>query len=148
MWSLTKKYNLILSFRIFPLKSKKGTALSIFASFLISGAELMPSAPCWEYEVRPLQQFTHISRWQHQWQRFNWMQSKTICIYLLFVFQENGFVQIHTPIITSNDCEGAGELFQVEVRVYRCVLEIKAVNPECWCFICEYQSRLWCEQKN
>uniref|UniRef100_A0A8C0YWQ8 asparagine--tRNA ligase n=2 Tax=Canis lupus familiaris TaxID=9615 RepID=A0A8C0YWQ8_CANLF len=27
---------------------------------------------------------------------------------------DNGFVHIHTPIITSNDCEGAGELFQVE----------------------------------
>ncbi|KAK2846691.1 hypothetical protein Q5P01_009690 [Channa striata] len=32
-------------------------------------------------------------------------------------FKENGFVQIHTPIITSNDCEGAGELFQVEPSV-------------------------------
>uniref|UniRef100_A0AAQ4QHZ5 asparagine--tRNA ligase n=1 Tax=Gasterosteus aculeatus aculeatus TaxID=481459 RepID=A0AAQ4QHZ5_GASAC len=31
-------------------------------------------------------------------------------------FKENGFVQIHTPVITSNDCEGAGELFQVEVK--------------------------------
>ncbi|XP_037318283.2 probable asparagine--tRNA ligase, mitochondrial [Pungitius pungitius] len=29
-------------------------------------------------------------------------------------FKENSFVQIHTPVITSNDCEGAGELFQVE----------------------------------
>ncbi|KAM9732694.1 asparaginyl-tRNA synthetase [Menidia menidia] len=29
-------------------------------------------------------------------------------------FKDNGFIQIHTPIITSNDCEGAGELFQVE----------------------------------
>ncbi|XP_034024363.1 probable asparagine--tRNA ligase, mitochondrial [Thalassophryne amazonica] len=29
-------------------------------------------------------------------------------------FKENGFVHIHTPVITSNDCEGAGELFQVE----------------------------------
>ncbi|XP_028656138.1 probable asparagine--tRNA ligase, mitochondrial isoform X2 [Erpetoichthys calabaricus] len=28
---------------------------------------------------------------------------------------DNGFLQIHTPIITSNDCEGAGELFQVEL---------------------------------
>ncbi|KPP75782.1 putative asparagine--tRNA ligase, mitochondrial, partial [Scleropages formosus] len=29
-------------------------------------------------------------------------------------FKENGFVHIHTPIITSNDCEGAGEIFHVE----------------------------------
>ncbi|NXX30076.1 SYNM protein, partial [Nicator chloris] len=31
-------------------------------------------------------------------------------------FQDNGYVHIHTPIITSNDCEGAGELFQIEVN--------------------------------
>ncbi|XP_054240881.1 probable asparagine--tRNA ligase, mitochondrial isoform X3 [Indicator indicator] len=30
-------------------------------------------------------------------------------------FQDNGYVHIHTPIITSNDCEGAGELFHIEV---------------------------------
>ncbi|XP_025919548.1 probable asparagine--tRNA ligase, mitochondrial isoform X2 [Apteryx rowi] len=29
-------------------------------------------------------------------------------------FKESGYVHIHTPIITSNDCEGAGELFQIE----------------------------------
>uniref|UniRef100_A0A8C5Z0F4 asparagine--tRNA ligase n=1 Tax=Marmota marmota marmota TaxID=9994 RepID=A0A8C5Z0F4_MARMA len=29
-------------------------------------------------------------------------------------FKNSGFVHIHTPIITSNDCEGAGELFRVE----------------------------------
>ncbi|MCR5177903.1 MAG: asparagine--tRNA ligase [Lachnospiraceae bacterium] len=28
-------------------------------------------------------------------------------------FQENGFVYVHTPIITSSDAEGAGEMFQV-----------------------------------
>ena len=28
-------------------------------------------------------------------------------------FHEQNFVQIHTPILTANDCEGAGELFQV-----------------------------------
>lgn len=28
-------------------------------------------------------------------------------------FQERGFLWVHTPIITANDCEGAGELFQV-----------------------------------
>ncbi|MFM1944629.1 MAG: hypothetical protein RI897_3611 [Verrucomicrobiota bacterium] len=28
-------------------------------------------------------------------------------------FQERGFVYVHTPIITTSDCEGAGELFRV-----------------------------------
>src|SRR6266478_5453417 len=28
-------------------------------------------------------------------------------------FQEQGFLYIHTPIITASDCEGAGELFKV-----------------------------------
>lgn len=28
-------------------------------------------------------------------------------------FQEEGFVYIHTPIITASDCEGAGEMFRV-----------------------------------
>ncbi|RPD66091.1 asparaginyl-tRNA synthetase [Lentinus tigrinus ALCF2SS1-7] len=28
-------------------------------------------------------------------------------------FHDNGFVHIHTPIITSNDCEGAGETFRI-----------------------------------
>jgi asparaginyl-tRNA synthetase len=28
-------------------------------------------------------------------------------------FNENGFLYVHTPIITTSDCEGAGEMFQV-----------------------------------
>lgn len=28
-------------------------------------------------------------------------------------FQQNGFVYVHTPIITASDCEGAGEQFAV-----------------------------------
>lgn len=28
-------------------------------------------------------------------------------------FNERGFIYVHTPIITGNDCEGAGEMFQV-----------------------------------
>nr|DAD44509.1 TPA_asm: hypothetical protein HUJ06_002739 [Nelumbo nucifera] len=28
-------------------------------------------------------------------------------------FQKNGFLYVHTPIITTSDCEGAGEMFQV-----------------------------------
>jgi asparaginyl-tRNA synthetase len=28
-------------------------------------------------------------------------------------FDKNGFLWVHTPIITTSDCEGAGEMFQV-----------------------------------
>lgn len=28
-------------------------------------------------------------------------------------FDKNHFIFIHTPILTSNDCEGAGEIFKV-----------------------------------
>ncbi len=31
-------------------------------------------------------------------------------------FQKQGFQYLHTPIITANDCEGAGELFRVSAR--------------------------------
>ena len=32
-------------------------------------------------------------------------------------FQELGFIYVHTPILTANDCEGAGEMFQVTTLV-------------------------------
>ena len=28
-------------------------------------------------------------------------------------FQSEGFMYVHTPLITGSDCEGAGEMFQV-----------------------------------
>ncbi|XP_007939081.2 probable asparagine--tRNA ligase, mitochondrial [Orycteropus afer afer] len=40
--------------------------------------------------------------------------SEPITVLDFLPLQDSGFVHIHTPIITSNDCEGAGELFQVE----------------------------------
>ncbi|XP_021894917.1 asparagine--tRNA ligase, cytoplasmic 1-like [Carica papaya] len=32
-------------------------------------------------------------------------------------FQEHGFLYVHTPIITTSDCEGAGEMFQVTTLI-------------------------------
>lgn len=32
-------------------------------------------------------------------------------------FQERGFLNVHTPIITAADCEGAGEMFQVTTAI-------------------------------
>lgn len=36
-----------------------------------------------------------------------------VCRSIHNFFQEDGFLYIHTPIITASDCEGAGEMFQV-----------------------------------
>ena len=36
-----------------------------------------------------------------------------VCKSIHDFFQEDGFLYIHTPIITASDCEGAGEMFQV-----------------------------------
>ena len=33
-------------------------------------------------------------------------------------FQERGFLYVHTPIITTSDCEGAGEMFQVTTLLH------------------------------
>lgn len=33
-------------------------------------------------------------------------------------FQENGYIYVHTPIITGSDCEGAGEIFRVTTNSY------------------------------
>jgi asparaginyl-tRNA synthetase len=36
-----------------------------------------------------------------------------VCRSIHGFFQEEGFLYVHTPIITASDCEGAGEMFQV-----------------------------------
>jgi asparaginyl-tRNA synthetase len=36
-----------------------------------------------------------------------------VCNSIHQFFQDNGFLYIHTPIITASDCEGAGKMFQV-----------------------------------
>lgn len=39
---------------------------------------------------------------------------RSLCAYAIHrFFQEQGFVYVHTPLITGSDCEGAGEMFQV-----------------------------------
>ena len=51
-------------------------------------------------------------------------------------FQSHGFLYVHTPIVTTSDCEGAGEMFQVRgagsadlCTVDRqCAIEVKQAN--------------------
>lgn len=48
------------------------------------------------------------------WSRFKWLPHDMSLIFAL-ILQSNDFVHIHTPLITSQDCEGGGEVFRVSV---------------------------------
>ena len=45
-------------------------------------------------------------------------------------FQSRGFIYVHTPLITTSDCEGAGEMFQV-----RSLTPVKSVRQAAHLFI-------------
>ncbi|MCR4652369.1 MAG: asparagine--tRNA ligase [Eubacterium sp.] len=70
----------------------------------------------------PLQKKRHTVEFlrtiQHLRPRTNLFQAtyrvRSLCAYAIHkFFQENDFVYVHTPLITSSDAEGAGEMFQV-----------------------------------
>lgn len=70
----------------------------------------------------PLQKKRHsfekLREWAHLRTRTNTFGAvarvrNSICKSIHDFFQEEGFLYIHTPIITASDCEGAGELFRV-----------------------------------
>jgi asparaginyl-tRNA synthetase len=75
-----------------------------------------------EGDAYPLQKKRHtfekLREWAHLRPRTNTFGAvarvrSTICRSIHQFFDEQGFLYIHTPIITSSDCEGAGELFRV-----------------------------------
>ena len=45
-------------------------------------------------------------------------------------FRQEGFIQIHTPILTTNDCEGAGETFQIQSAPVQNVTAAEKASPE------------------
>ena len=73
-------------------------------------------------ETYPLQKKRHtlekLREWAHLRPRTNTMGAvmrvrNRICRSIHDFFQEEGFLYVHTPIITASDCEGAGEMFRV-----------------------------------
>ena len=73
-------------------------------------------------EAYPLQKKRHsfekLREWAHLRPRTNTFGAvarvrNRICRSIHDFFQEEGFLYIHTPIITASDCEGAGEMFRV-----------------------------------
>ncbi len=73
-------------------------------------------------EKYPLQKKRHsfekLREWAHLRPRTNTFGAvarvrNCICNSIHQFYQEQGFLYVHTPIITASDCEGAGEMFQV-----------------------------------
>ena len=70
----------------------------------------------------PLQKKRHsfekLREWAHLRPRTNTFGAMArvrncVCRAIHNFFQQEGFLYVHTPIITASDCEGAGELFEV-----------------------------------
>lgn len=70
----------------------------------------------------PLQKKRHsfekLREWAHLRPRTNTFGAvarvrNCICNSIHQFYQEQGFLYVHTPVITASDCEGAGEMFQV-----------------------------------
>ena len=73
-------------------------------------------------ESYPLQKKRHsfekLREWAHLRPRTNTFGAVTrirncVCNSIHQFYQEQGFYYIHTPVITTSDCEGAGQMFQV-----------------------------------
>jgi asparaginyl-tRNA synthetase len=73
-------------------------------------------------ETYPLQKKRHsfekLREWAHLRPRTNTFGAMArvrnqVSMSIHAFFQEEGFLYVHTPIITASDCEGAGELFRV-----------------------------------
>jgi asparaginyl-tRNA synthetase len=73
-------------------------------------------------DAYPLQKKRHsfekLREWAHLRPRSNTFGAvarvrNRICTLIHDFFQSEGFLYVHTPIITASDCEGAGEMFKV-----------------------------------
>jgi asparaginyl-tRNA synthetase len=93
----------------------KGQATEVLASRIVLHGTADP-------EAYPLQKKQHsfekLREWAHLRPRTNTFGAiarvrNCICRSIHIFFQEEGFLYVHTPIITASDCEGAGQMFRV-----------------------------------
>ncbi len=87
----------------------------------------------WADETYPLQKKRHtfemLREWAHLRPRTNTFGAllrvrNCVCRSIHNFFQEEGFLYVHTPIISTSDCEGAGQMFRVTT------LDLDHVPPE------------------
>jgi asparaginyl-tRNA synthetase len=93
----------------------KGQATEVLAAKIVLHGGADP-------EAYPLQKKQHsfekLREWAHLRPRTNTFGAiarvrNCVCRSIHNFFQEEGFLYVHTPIITASDCEGAGQMFRV-----------------------------------
>ncbi|XP_052280671.1 probable asparagine--tRNA ligase, mitochondrial isoform X1 [Dreissena polymorpha] len=86
--------------------------------------EFYPFKPRTEYTQDFLRNYPHLRcRTLHHQNLLRIRDSATMAVHKFL--QDNGFLFVHTPIITSSDCEGAGEMFHIKTNE-----ELKSLNSE------------------
>lgn len=79
-----------------------------------------------KYKLDQIRPYAHLRT--HNQQFANIMQFRSHLTFSLHeFFARNRFVQVHTPIITSNNCEGGCETFQVSLKVKKYSDSLKSI---------------------
>ena len=86
-------------------------------------SEGYPFAPRKSYNSEYIRQFLHLRPRTSNFSALLRMRSAATSAVNNY-FANNGYIQIHTPILTSNDCEGAGEVFRVRPESENLVREM------------------------
>ena len=89
--------------------------LNVGAAIIVKGTLVATPQAKQPFEIQAAEYLRTIT---HLRPRTNTFQAvfrvRSLCAYAIHrFFQEQGFVYVHTPLITGSDCEGAGEMFQV-----------------------------------
>uniref|UniRef100_A0A293MYT8 asparagine--tRNA ligase n=1 Tax=Ornithodoros erraticus TaxID=265619 RepID=A0A293MYT8_ORNER len=101
--------------QVIPSKAK-GQDVEIHADDVIvlglCDVEKFPFRPRKTYPVEYVRQYFHLRPRLSKYAALLRIRN-TAAMAIHSAFQESGFYNVHTPIITSNDCEGGGDVFTV-----------------------------------
>ncbi|XP_006569056.2 probable asparagine--tRNA ligase, mitochondrial isoform X1 [Apis mellifera] len=86
-----------------------------------------PFAPRKHYDMDYIRQFLHLRSRTRRFSSLLRLRDMTTASIENYLRSKN-FINVHTPILTSNDCEGAGELFLVKPHCENLLKSMKKEN--------------------
>lgn len=86
-----------------------------------------PIAPKESYPPEYIRQYLHLRPRTSKFSSLLRVRDGLQCSITKYL-HENGYIQIHTPVLTSNDCEGAGETFKITIDNEQMLKEMAKQN--------------------